>query len=90
VEFLAGSKVPVRESKTVHRELNVLALIKGNERYVFVYDDESREPLIDSFRDQAADPGLAFSWFDAAVMTEKAREQARETEPYLPSARSRI
>jgi len=64
----------------VRREYNVLALIKGNERYVFVYDDEAHEPLIDALRDQAADPHLSFTWFDAAVLTEKAREQARAVE----------
>jgi hypothetical protein len=60
----------------MNREFNVLALIKGDERYVFVYDDSSRAALIDAFRDSAADPQLAFNWFDAAVLTEKAREQA--------------
>jgi len=60
----------------VRRELNVLALIKGSERYVFVYDDDSRQNLIDHFRHQAADPDLSLTWFDAAVLTEKAREQA--------------
>ncbi len=60
------------------REFNVLALIKGGERYVFVYDDDSRIELIDSFRDQAADPRLSFNWFDAAVLTEKVREQTGE------------
>jgi hypothetical protein len=30
----------------VRREFNVLALIKGNERYVFVYDEDSRVPLL--------------------------------------------
>jgi hypothetical protein len=62
---------------TVPHEVNVLALIKGSESYVFVYDDASRQQLIDTFRDDAADPALSFSWFDAAVLTEKAREQAR-------------
>jgi hypothetical protein len=74
----------------VRREFNVLALIKGNERYVFVYDDDSRQPLIDAFRDQAADPRLSFSWFDAAVLTEKAREQARVAAASVPSSRPRI
>jgi hypothetical protein len=60
----------------VAREFNVLALIKGQERYIFVYDDESRQPLIEAFRDQAADPRLSLTWFDAAVLTQKAREQA--------------
>ena len=64
------------ETAFVPREFNILALIKGEERYVFVYDDDSRTQLIDSLRDQAADPGLTLTWFDAAVLTEKAREQA--------------
>ncbi len=60
----------------MQREVNVLALIKGTERYVYIYDDASRPQLIDAFRDQAADPRLSFSWFDAAVLSEKARQQA--------------
>jgi hypothetical protein len=73
----------------VRRELNVLALIKGHERYVFVYDDSCRQELIDAFRQCAADPQLSFTWFDAAVMTEKARQQADAPEPaeYVPASR---
>ena len=58
------------------REFNVLALIKGEERYIYVYDDASRSPLLETFRTQAADPSLSLNWFDAAVLTQKAREQA--------------
>ena len=72
------------------REFNVLALIKGNERYVFVYDDDSRQRLIDAFRDQAADPRLSLTWFDAAVLTDKAREQAADAAPEAPASKSRI
>jgi hypothetical protein len=74
----------------VSREFNVLALIKGHERYIFVYDDDSREPLIESLRDHAADPRLNFSWFDAAVLTEKARQQAAGQAADAPQARSRL
>jgi hypothetical protein len=56
-------------------EVNVLALIKGQEHYIFVYDDASRPQLIDNFRDLAADPQVNLSWFDAMVLTTKAREQ---------------
>jgi hypothetical protein len=56
-------------------EVNVLALIKGEEHYIFVYDDASRPQLIDNFRDLAADPDVNLSWFDAMVLTTKAREQ---------------
>lgn len=75
----------------MRRELNVLALIKGTERYVFVYDDESRAALINALRDQAADPSLSFTWFDAAVLTDKAREQGQPqaAEPTMES-RSRM
>ncbi len=55
------------------RELNVLALFKGAERYIFVYDDESREAVVDDIRDQAADPAVPINWFDAAVLTERVR-----------------
>ena len=56
-------------------EINVLALIKGAEHYVFVYDDDGRALLIDTFRDQAANPDLSLTWFDAMVLTTKARDQ---------------
>ena len=78
------------EGEVAPRELNVLAVIKGHERYVFVYDDASRQLLIDSFRDQAADPRLSFNWLDAAVLTDRAREQARQSWEASPPSRTRI
>ena len=58
------------------RELNVLALFKGAERFIFVYDDDSREALVDDLRHKAADPAVALNWFDAAVLTERLRNPA--------------
>ena len=69
-------------------ELNVLALIKGPEHYIFVYDEASRPLVIDDFRTLAADPQVNLSWFDAMVLTTKAREQ--ESAEAEPMARSRI
>lgn len=57
----------------------MLALLKGNDRYIFVYDDSSRDEVIGAFRDQAADAALSLTWFDAVVLTRKAREQTAET-----------
>ena len=62
------------------REYNVLALIKGEEKYVYVYDDSSRDSLIETFHLHAADPELTLNWFDAVVLTQKAEQQA-ETAP---------
>lgn len=72
------------------REFNVLALIKGNERYVFIFDDVSRGELIDTFRDFAANPQLSFSWFDAEILTGKTRRRARVPPVFEPPAHSRI
>jgi hypothetical protein len=63
------------EGGRVNRELNVLALFKGEERFIFVYDDDSRDAVIDEIRNQAADPAVAINWFDAAVLTERIRNQ---------------
>ena len=71
-------------------ELNVLALVKGAERYVYVYDDDSQEPLLDAVRDQAADPRLSLTWFDATILVRKAREQAEEHPPAEIPARPRM
>ena len=72
------------------QEFNVLALVKGDERYIFVYDDESRPTLIDAFRDQAADPELSLNWFDAMVLTKKAREQEEAVPEVVETTKSRI
>lgn len=68
------------------REFNVLALFKGEECYVYVYDDASASPLLETFRTQAADPRLSLNWFDAAVLTRKAHEQlaAAASSPEFP------
>ena len=66
------------EDDRVNRELNVLALFKGSERFIFVYDDDSRGAVIDEIRNQAADPAVAINWFDAAVLTERVRNQEAE------------
>jgi hypothetical protein len=61
------------EGLCVTRELNVLALFKGEERYIFVYDEESREALINDIRHKAADPTITLNWFDASILTERIR-----------------
>jgi hypothetical protein len=62
-------------------DVNVLALVKGQDRYVYVYDDDSQTELIDAIRDHAADPNLSMTWFDATVLTRRAREQVQNLRP---------
>lgn len=53
--------------------INVLALLKGGERYVFLYDDRSADQLLQTLGRYAADPELNFSWYDAAVLSQRIR-----------------
>jgi hypothetical protein len=69
------------EDCRVTQELNVLALIKGAERFIFVYDDDSKDAVIDEIRHKAADPAVALNWFDAAVLTERVRNPQTEPNP---------
>ncbi|ASV73343.1 hypothetical protein THTE_0741 [Thermogutta terrifontis] len=59
------------------REINVIALIKGGERYIFLYDDDNRLEMIRTLGRFAAHPELSFSWYDAAVLSQKIRQEAR-------------
>lgn len=61
-------------SPALTQELNVIALFKGRERFIFVYDEESRDTLLDEIRNKAADPDVPINWFDAAVLTQRVRE----------------
>ena len=53
--------------------MNVLALVKGTERYVFLYDDQSLRSLLQVLGRYAADPDLSFTWYDAAILSQKVR-----------------
>jgi hypothetical protein len=58
--------------------VNVLAMIKGEEKYVFLYSEENRIEMLRTLGRYAADPELSFSWYDAAIMSKKIRELAME------------
>lgn len=67
------------------KEINVLALVKGNERYVFLFDDDNRVEMLRQFGRFAANPELTFTWYDAAVMSQKVRQTA-QVEPQESAA----
>ncbi len=62
-------------------DINVVALIKGSERYIFLYDDENRSRTLRVLGRYASSPELSFSWYDAAVLSQKIRRQARDSNP---------
>ncbi|MEM1224254.1 MAG: hypothetical protein AAGJ40_01085 [Planctomycetota bacterium] len=58
----------------MEKEVNVLALVKGEERFIFLFDDENRDATLRQLAKFAANPELDFSWYDAAMLSEKIRE----------------
>lgn len=56
------------------REINVLALVKGEERFIFLFDDKNRDATLRQLARFAADPELDFSWYDAAMLSRKIRD----------------
>lgn len=60
------------------QDINVLALVKGKERYVFLYDDASRAETLRMLGRYASNPELSFTWYDAAVLSQKIRQESQQ------------
>lgn len=54
-------------------EMNMLALVKGEEKYVFLFSDKNRSATLRQLGKYASDPELSFTWYDAAVLSQKIR-----------------
>ncbi|MCG8448409.1 MAG: hypothetical protein MI725_02360 [Pirellulales bacterium] len=55
-------------------DINVLALVKGNERYIFLFDDTQRAETLRALGRYASNSELSFNWYDAAVLSQKVRQ----------------
>lgn len=53
---------------------NIVTLVKGDEKYFIVYDDESFEEARRQIGRWAANPDLSFTWYDAAACNGKLLE----------------
>jgi hypothetical protein len=68
------------------QDLNVLALVKGEERYIFLFDEASRAETLRTLGRYASNPELSFSWYDAAVLSQRIREQpSGQVSPPIPA-----
>lgn len=57
-------------------DINVIALVKGCERYVFLYTDDQKCEALRSLGRFATCPKLSFSWYDAAMVSQRIRQQS--------------
>lgn len=60
------------------QDINVLALVKGEERYIFLFDDDRRAEALRTLGRFASNPELSFSWYDAAVLSQRIRSTVAE------------
>lgn len=70
-----------RFETAMNQDINVLALVKGDERYVFLYDDANRAETLRTLGRYASNPDLSFTWYDAAVLSQKIRQESRHYRP---------
>jgi hypothetical protein len=63
----------------VNDDINVLALVKGRERYIFLYEDSQRAEALRTLGRFASNPELSFTWYDAAVLSQKVRNEPAKT-----------
>lgn len=66
-----------RENLQVSKDINVVALVKGEERYIFLFNDQQKSQTLRTLGRYASNPELSFSWYDAAVLSQKVRNAAR-------------
>lgn len=60
----------------MHADVTVIALVKGEEQYVFLYDDIGRAETLRTLGRFASNPELSFTWHDAAVLSQRIRKHA--------------
>ncbi len=55
-------------------EVSVVALVRGEEQYIFMFNESNRTETLRMLGRYAADPELSFTWYDAAVLSQRIRE----------------
>jgi hypothetical protein len=78
------AKGATKEIGSVSQEVNVLALVKGKERYIFLFDDKRRSETLRALGRFASNTELSFSWYDAAVLSQKVRQIGPQSETTKP------
>jgi len=58
-----------------NKDFLVLALVKGEHQFVYIFDEMGWDDLVETLCQQAEDPDIEFSWFDAALLSHRAKTQ---------------
>ena len=66
------------------QDINILVLVKGSERYTFIYNDDNRGELVRTLGRFAANDELSFSWHDAAVLCQRSKLLSQQVDDIDP------
>ena len=73
--FSANTRFDTVDYTTEDRDVKVIALMKGKEQYVFIYNEKNRAETLRLLARYASNPELSFTWYDAAVLSQKIRQE---------------
>lgn len=59
-------------------DIIAMCLAKGADKYVFIYTEPNSGEVLRTIGRFAANPELSFDWFDAAKISKRVREEAKE------------
>lgn len=57
----------------IAQDIRMIALVVGKERYVVTFDDDTVREALRTLGRWASNPGLSFTWYHAAVLSQKIR-----------------
>lgn len=60
------------------RAVNVLAIVRDGQKYIFLYDDSSVQQVLSQLAEFASDSELDFTWHDAAILSQRVRDLQSE------------
>lgn len=73
-------KEPFPRKSNPSEEVCVLALVKGEERFIWLFPPgvAGANQALRSVREMACDPAVDFSWYDAAMMMNKIKTEFKQ------------
>lgn len=71
------------------KPLNAHVVMKGEERYIFLYDDHHGSAAIQMAARWAENKDLTFTWYDAAVTAQRIRQHNAATIAAMEARRLR-
>jgi hypothetical protein len=73
IGFLRGVFIMAGANPEGEHKSTILGVLRGGERYLFVFDDASFGETLQTRRRFANNPDLSFSWHDATILGERLR-----------------